>query len=384
MITVRKAVAVAVALGLAPVAAVTVAGAGPPAGAWTRLPTAPIVADFGSARSIWTGREAVFYGRDTLTARDAQRAPYAIGSRGVAAAFDPASKRWRRLPDAPKTGNYCHSSAVWTGARMLVWDCGLLALDPASGHWRRLSQPPAGGGVVAWTGRELIGWGGGCCGDASADGAAYRPAANRWHRLARSPLAGSQQPIGAWTGHELVILVGDRDPNGKRWPSRLARAAAYDPTRDTWRRISPLPEPRDGASAVWDGHELLVVGGRAPGAAGSSRPARIGFAYDPVTNRWRSLPAMPSGRIGATTVWTGSQLLVYGGQASEAGKPVRSGFAYDPRANRWWTLPAAPLPLRLEPTAVWAGDEMVVWGGVPTATWGRYLATGASFRPTER
>src|SRR5439155_23735644 len=126
----------------------------------------------------------------------------------------------------------------------------------------RLPRGPfGGGGIVVWTGSELIGWGGGCCGDAFSDGAAYNPSTNSWRKLARSPLAPSQGPLGAWTGHELVLFVGGISPDGKPYPARLARAAAYNPATDTWRRIQPLPAPRGGATAVWDGREVLVVGG---------------------------------------------------------------------------------------------------------------------------
>jgi hypothetical protein len=58
---------------------------------------------------------------------------------------------------------------------------------------------PARNGIVVWTGRELIGWGGGCCGDVSDDGSA-NPATNAWRKLAPAPVSGQQSPIGAWTG----------------------------------------------------------------------------------------------------------------------------------------------------------------------------------------
>ncbi len=79
-----------------------------------------------------------------------------------------------------------------------------------------------------------------------------------------------------------------------------ARAAAYTPATDRWRLLAPLPEARAGARAVWDGHELLVVGGK-------NAPVE-GFAYDPETNRWRRLAPMDSGRAGAAAVWTGKRL----------------------------------------------------------------------------
>ena len=109
-----------------------------------------------------------------------------------------------------------------------------LAFNPLTNRWRQLRR--GHGGLVVWTGRELIGWGGGCCGDAFSDGVAYNPSANRWRNLPRSPLAGSQSPLGAWAGRELFVFVGNLDPDGKPWPARLARAAAYNPATNTWRR----------------------------------------------------------------------------------------------------------------------------------------------------
>src|SRR5919199_1606663 len=99
----------------------------------------------------------------------------------------------------------------------------------SSAGWRQLPAAPTTGALVVWTGREMVGWGGGCCGDAFSAGSAYNPATNRWRKLPRSPLAGSQHPLGAWTGRELIVLVDRTDPDGKPWPARLPRAAADDP-----------------------------------------------------------------------------------------------------------------------------------------------------------
>jgi hypothetical protein len=345
------------------------------AGTWGSLPTSPVAPDFDSATSVWTGTQMLVFGRDVLTAPDAHGNPYAVKTVNIAAAYDPATRTWRRL--APPLGPTSpgRDTAVWTGKEMLVWGANL-AYNPATNHWRRLPKAPAGGGLVLWTGHEMIGWGGGCCGDANSDGAAYNPATNKWRKLARSPLAGSQHPIGAWTGRELVILVGNLDPDGKPWPARLARAAAYNPATGTWRRVAQLPASRGGASAVWDGRELLVLGGE------TSHRSSGGFAYNPKTNRWRRLPAVESGRTGALALWTGKRALLWGGQTGNSGRRLRNGLAYDPKANRWSLLPSAPLPERLEPTAVWTGHALIVWGGVSTDTWGKFRASGGVFTTT--
>jgi hypothetical protein len=51
---------------------------------------------------------------------------------------------------------------------------------------------------------------------------------------------------------------------------------------------------------------------------------------------------------------------------------------YDPAANHWQSLPPGPLGGRVHHTAVWTGQEMLVWGGIAGDA---ALADGAAFRP---
>ncbi len=331
--------------------------------------------------SVWTGSELVVFGRGRISA---------LKSHNVAAAYGTSVSRWRRLVPPPgPTGAYQgRTFAVWTGHEMLVWGPFThLAFNPLRNRWRSLPPSPLDTrgppGIVVWSGREMIGWGGGCCGDAFSDGAAYDPAANSWRKLARSPLAASQSPQGAWTGRQLVVFVGGTDPDGNAWPAQLARAAAYNPMTDTWRRIATPPTPRFDANVVWDGHEVLVVGGvTAPHGGRPGVLNGVGLAYMPTTNRWRRLRSMGSGRTGATAVWTGKRLLVWGGRIALAGEDVipPHGLAYDPGTNRWSPLPQAPLLGRIDPIAAWTGHSMFVWGGA--AADGNAFADGAVFRPT--
>jgi N-acetylneuraminic acid mutarotase len=369
--------------------AATSVGAAPSSGAWQKLPPAP-VEPREALVSVWTGKQMFLFGRITK-----QLTPDVVRV-NVAELFDPATRRWRRLPSPGPTTSFFDYSGVWTGKEVIVWGQGVReAFDPSSARWRqlpgsRLLSVHQGFGFVAWTGKEMIGWGGGCCGDAFDDGVAFDPRTSRWRALPRAPLAGSTRPIGAWTGRELILLVGDTDPDGKPWPARLARAAAYDPSSNTWRRLPRIPEPRNGATAVWDGRELLVVGGTAPGPAGKPAPlATTGFAFDPSANRWRRLPPMESGRVEAASAWTGRKLLLWGGSAASPGsaKPAipPHGLVYDPRANRWEPLPPAPLLGRLDPAAVWTGRQLLLWGGSipksPPGSGTRFFADGAAFTP---
>jgi hypothetical protein len=343
------------------------------------LPQAPIGTASQGFTGVWTGRRMIVFGGVTGTDEEGIRT-YA------GAIYDPAAGTWSPLPDLRNSNPYGYN-AVWTGKEMVAFSgLGSYAYDPQTNLWRRLPNGGGFGGVLAWTGRELIAWGGGCCGEASNAGSAYNPTTNRWSKLARSPLAPSQTPVGAWTGRELIIVVSglELDVSSKPYPPSFARAAAYNPRTNTWRRIAPTPELRfwDGATAIWDGREVLFVGGRLGTPKGlPGRLARVGLAYNPATNRWRRLAPMETGRTDFAAVWTGKRLLVWGGRTTRNAiqRPPR-GFAYNPGTNRWSLLPQAPLRGRSDPTAVWTGKAMIVWGGAGLPDY-RSFTDGASFTP---
>jgi hypothetical protein len=355
------------------VPAVALASAGTEPGTWRKLSAAPFAVPE-STVSMWTGRQLIVFGRRSLRNR----------SIDVAESYDPARDAWSRLspPVGPPYSPVYR--AVWTGKEMLVFGAShSVAFSPASGKWRELRHSVPGG-ITVWTGREAVGWGGGCCGDALSNGAAYNPATGIFRKVAPSPLAPEQRPIGVWTGRELILLVsGISAVDGKPLPARLARAAAYNPATDSWRRLTSLPQhgTRFVGTAVWDGREMLVV------ATGAQ--AQSAFAFNPATNRWRRLASLEPGHVGASAVWTGKRLLLWGGTRydSKLGDVAAPhGLVYAPRTNRWSALPQWPLRPRIGSTVAWTGRALIVWGGVIGSPLGtnigpKYRADGATFTP---
>ncbi|MBO0870501.1 MAG: hypothetical protein J2P15_18245 [Micromonosporaceae bacterium] len=166
----------------------------------------------------------------------------------------------------------------------------------ATGDWSSLPAAPIAprsADATVWTGRELIRWGGIDSKDGRllGDGAAYDAATNRWQLLPPSPLGPRDDTASVWTGTAMFIWGGT---------TFAADGARYDPRTHQWRRLPPAPLPaRVGAHAVWTGREVLVLGGTfaIPGPttspAGGFPESSDGAAYDPATNRWRSLPSLP-------------------------------------------------------------------------------------------
>ena len=147
-------------------------------------------------------------------------------------------------------------------------------------------------------------------------------------------------------------------PGAGRGATPSSQAAAGPPG---WGLMPPAPiGGRAGHTAVWTGKEMVIWGG-----AGDfeSDPFTDGAAFNPVARTWRMLPGSPlSPRFDARAFWTGREMVVYGGTSIE-GVILGDGAAWDPATNRWRVLPASPLGPRDGSVVAWAGDRLVVWGG---------------------
>jgi hypothetical protein len=138
---------------------------------------------------------------------------------------------------------------------------------------------------------------------------------------------------------------------------------------DTWvaTTLTNAPSARDQHTAVWTGSEMIVWGG-----GDGTNVFNTGGRYDPTTDSWiaTSTTNAPSARDGHTAVWTGSEMIVWGGGDNTGGR-------YNPATDSWTATSTtnAPPCCPTNHTTVWTGSEMIVWGGViadPLNTGGRY------------
>ncbi|MFT5471274.1 MAG: hypothetical protein ACI8UO_006407 [Verrucomicrobiales bacterium] len=85
----------------------------------------------------------------------------------------------------------------------------------------------------------------------------------------------------------------------------------------------------------------------------------------------------PSARRWHTALWTGSEMIVWGGQGSFSTNKGDGG-RYDPLTDSWSAVSATGAPsARHNHTALWTGSEIIVWGGFG----GSYLGDGSRYRP---
>lgn len=326
------------------------------------LPHAPI-SGRSDAATVWTDTEVfVWGGNDERAGRN-----FADG-----ATFDVRRGEWRLLPPAPLDPRG-GASAVWTGTEVLVWggfaSKGIpegeeperadgAAYDPATRSWRRIPDAPVVGDGFAravWTGEEMVV----LTGRDPAAGAAYDPTEDTWRPIADPPLPLAQvHPQAVWTGERVVARLGSTSPPDE------SGVYAYDPVDDTWTGHGEPVGSTRADRIVWTGDRILLI----PTDV-DRRPA----SHDPATGRWEPVGDAPPAAVATTrraplALWTGRRAVVWG-----------SGFvaAFDPGPGTWAVAGAAGPPTDADAgvSAVWADGVLFVWGGFPD------VAEGTLSRP---
>jgi hypothetical protein len=155
-----------------------------------------------------------------------------------------------------------------------------------------------------------------------------------------------------------------------------ADGAAYDVDTNTWRSLPASPlAGRFGAVAAWTGSEMLIVGGDSGHVSEQGADLRRdGAAYNPATNTWRTIADAPGcPRIGA---WSGNRLVVAGQCASSEDPFVVA--SYDPASDTWSTIDT---PMDDVTQIVPAAHGVVLWSNSARSGWLLFGETGAAIAP---
>jgi uncharacterized repeat protein (TIGR01451 family) len=184
-----------------------------------------------------------------------------------------------------------------------------------------------------------------------------------------APTAG-YAPAGVWTGTEMIVWSGFQYPGY----IYLNTGGRYNPLTDSWTPTSIVgaPSGRHDHPAVWTGTEMIVWGGYTALAQ-----TNTGGRYNPMIDTWTPTTTVdaPSARTIHAAVWTGTEMIVWGGQIGPGSTNTNTGGRYNPTTDSWtpMTLVGAPEPqTSRNHGAVWTGSEMIVWWGPEPNRGGRY------------
>jgi hypothetical protein len=260
--------------------------------------------------------------------------------------------------------------------------------DIASGAWRSMSTagaPSPRNAPSIWTGSHFAVWGGystdqtgttvcSLYGTAPAcpiyqDGALYDVVTDTWKAMGSD---GAPPPryehILAWTGDRLLVW-GGRQPGpvnpktGELLGPRLRDGSLYDVGSGTWTPIPPCPFPEATAADtdLWTGDRLLLL----------VNGDYDGWLFDPHANTWSTLaaPDVQPGSGGLPAVVQSGAVVLPGKKGD-----VDTVFLLLPGEPTWRSI-AEPIGVPMVPGLLWTGEQLILWGG--TVTYGK-CPTGVS------
>lgn len=164
---------------------------------------------------------------------------------------------------------------------------------------------------------------------------------NHWerpHGSLRRTNAGIALAVIFAVGFAATVLRAEPDEAGRLrvLPAEVLATNASEvwtpPPAGAWRTLPPAPvAARLDHTAVWTGREVIVWGGFDQ----FSRPLTDGARFDPVTGRWSPLPPTGARRPASAAVWTGTDVVLTAPDAT---------WRYDPIAEAWTSAPPVPVP----------------------------------------
>jgi N-acetylneuraminic acid mutarotase len=174
----------------------------------------------------------------------------------------------------------------------------------------------------------------------------------------------------------MIIWGGIGDPY-----RYLNDGGRYNPTTDTWALLPPPGSPsgflsgRIFHSALWTGSEMIIWGGCGDGGSKND-----GARFNPATNSWTQITTTgaPKPRCEHSAVWTGSEMIIWSGtELNDA--ILNDGARYNPVTDTWTPMTTTnALAGRSLPT-IWTGSEMIVLEGWRPPDY--QLTRGARYNP---
>ncbi|MBL9129549.1 MAG: hypothetical protein JNG86_00005, partial [Verrucomicrobiaceae bacterium] len=379
---------------------------------WSFLPPLMDTMMFPDARrghlAFWTGSKMLVWG-GSGGAGDYFGSTNPISHSTQGKIFDPSTSTWSNMSVGPvgldSTG---HHTGVWTSTQMIIWAGQSNSSSPAragrynpvTDTWQTMSTIPGDpilpdrGFSTVWTGTEMIQWGGSNGASVMQDGYRYNPVTDTWTTLTTSGApAARQRHVAAWIGSEMVVW-GGKNASGPGQQS-FGDGGRYNPVTDTWTSISDAgaPASRFYASANVAGGELIVWGGASVGDMTTNlKFHKNGGKLNPGTGVWTIITnGSPSPRAGHSLIWTGTEMIVWGGTVSTMNTNIgfdptfNDGARFNPATGVWTPLSITNAPTaRYGHSTVWTGTEMIVWGGqrLNASNMTEVLSTGARYNPS--
>ncbi|HKI68821.1 MAG TPA: kelch repeat-containing protein, partial [Verrucomicrobiae bacterium] len=125
---------------------------------------------------------------------------------------------------------------------------------------------------------------------------AYDAAENKWTEQA--PMPTERGALAAGVIDDKIYAVGGALKKLFRLRNTNANEV-YDPKTNTWKRLAPIPTPRDHLTLSVANGLLFAIGGRFN--VNYNENLSTNESYDPKSDQWKSRASLPTARSGITS-----------------------------------------------------------------------------------
>jgi hypothetical protein len=304
------------------------------------------------AAAVWTGTDVIVIGSHVINTSEL--------SPPSAAAYDVGQDRWRALADPPPVFSNESPGAVapgmqWTGSEVLAATSQgeVYAYDPVQDRWESRAAAdesmslPAPGALVAVSARGVLA-------RSSTGWWWYENTTDRWESVP-APSGSVEYSTLAALDQDKIVAAGIDDAT--------ITSAVFEIASRTWRTGPPVedaPVSNRGDPTTCDANDGLLVCwaegyGKLDGVVIDPLVGRLDrFALgnhsntlntkglpwlthawkllSPRTATWEDLPPGPTSDVDSfsAAVWTGSEIVFFGGNQSATGAPLGATAAYTP------------------------------------------------------
>ena len=157
---------------------------------------------------------------------------------------------------------------------------------------------------------------------------------------------------------ENIQLTTPASPASLKTHGNAPSVNAGPPAQPTWSPIASYPTGIMDNGADFMGGKEYSVGG----LDNSFSVTAKGYAYDPSSNTWSSIPDMPVARYGRPGVAADNGKLYVVGGWNASGNVIGEMDVYDPASNSWSTVSPDPNPVAAPGIAVANGKIYVIGG----------------------
>ncbi|KAF6171197.1 hypothetical protein GIB67_001912 [Kingdonia uniflora] len=169
---------------------------------------------------------------------------------------------------------------------------------------------------------------------------AYDPDADRWHPLPKIPTFNPGWHHDGFScisvRNRFLVIGGCYTPeplSPHQKPLITNEVVEFNPFKKEWRRKASMKTPRSNFACCVVGGKVYVAGGR---TSSTSRGIDLAEVYDPVEDRWKELPTMPTAQMDCIGLSIKNRLHVL---SDQVGLPDHNtSELYDPLDRSWRTV----------------------------------------------